>query len=82
LRGVSGTEEASNQSRLKHWRQARAWFQRALDTLAAVHDSRILPEKDQKVKDWLQEALERCDAALKRLPPDRPDMQETPGRAS
>jgi tRNA A-37 threonylcarbamoyl transferase component Bud32 len=55
---------APRELRLGHWRQARVWHQRALDTLLAVPGGGALSESDPGAPDRLAAAVARCEAAI------------------
>ena len=56
---------APTATRIRHWREARAWFRQSLDTLSDLNARDHLPNpEDRDVVDEIPRQIARCDRAL------------------
>ena len=54
-------------SRRDHWRAAKSWYQRALDTVAAIGKRTASPPANAPAPEEIRRRLDACDAALAKL---------------
>jgi len=61
---LGGDDSRDPMERIKHWREARSWLQRAFDVFASMRDKNVLAPGDANVPEEMAAEITKCEAAI------------------